>query len=180
MEDVSLLPDGTRMVVQEAGRGLVLVSPEQPDSGTTLVDQAEQPQRPRVSRDGRWLAYTAIAFGRREVFVRSMAGGPSRWQVSRNGGLSPIWSRSGRELFFLTDDSLYTARISTDPTFAVDNVRSLFRVPPFSLRSGIDVLPGDSQFVMIATELDARDRIAVTVNFDESVRALTAPRRERQ
>jgi len=57
--------------------------------------------------------------------------------------------------------------------FLVNSVQPLFRVPPFSLRAGIDLLPGDSLFVMIAIELDGRDRIAVTVNFDETLRTLT-------
>ena len=176
IQDISVLPDGQRMVVAEAGRGLVLVSSERPDSGTLIVDKNEQPERPRVSRDGRWLAYTAVSFGRREVFVRSLSGGTSRWQVSRQGGGSPIWSRSGRELFFLTEDSLYSARLGTGSTFSVEDVRALFNVPLYSLRSGIDVLPGDSLFVMIETELGGTDRIAVTVNFDEGLRALATPR----
>jgi hypothetical protein len=128
-----------------------------------------------VSRDGRWLAYTAVAFGRREVFVRPIAGGPSRWQVSRNGGVNPAWSRSGRELFFLTDDSLHSARVGTNATFSVTDVQSLFRVPPFSLRGGFDVLPGDSLFVLSATELGGGDRIEVHVNFDDGLRALASP-----
>src|SRR5687767_9505059 len=173
IEDFSLLPDGRQMVVLEAGRGLVLASAETVDSGITLVDQREQPLRPRVSPDGRWLAYTAVAFGRREVFVRPIAGGTSRWQVSRTGALSAVWGRSGRELFFVTEDSLYSAQLNSGTMFLVNSVQPLFRVPPFSLRAGIDLLPGDSLFVMIAIELDGRDRIAVTVNFDETLRTLT-------
>jgi serine/threonine-protein kinase len=174
MDDFSLLPDGKRMVALEAGRGLVLASAETVDSGLTLVDSREQPLRPRVSPDGRWLAYTAVAFGRREVFVRPVAGGSSRWQVSRNGATSALWSRSGRELFFITEDSLYSAQLNPGTAFQVSSVQALFRVPPFSLRAGIDVLPGDSLFVMIATEVDGRERIAVNVNFDETLRTLTA------
>ena len=87
-----------------------------------------------------------------------------------------MWSRSGRELFYLTEDSLYAARLGTGSTFSVEDVRALFRVPPYSFRSGIDVLPGDSLFVMIETELGGTDRIAVTVHFEEGLRALATPR----
>ena len=181
IESIDLLPDGQRAVVEEAGLGLVLVSLTQADSAVVLVDQREQPTRPRVSDDGRWLAYSAIAFGRREVFVRSTAGGPSRWQVSRNGGNNPAWSHSGRELYFLTDDSLYSARLNTAATFSVTDVQAVTRVPPFSLRAGFDVLPGDSLFVLPATELGGGDRIEMHVNFDESLRTMAsmAPGRRR-
>ena len=55
-----------------------------------------------LSPDGKWLAYGADWSGRFEVYVQPFPGPGPREQVSFGGGDSPLWSRSGRELFFLT------------------------------------------------------------------------------
>ena len=47
---------------------------------------------PNVSPDGRWLAYTSDESGQRQVFVRPFPNvDDGKWQVSRNGGASPLW-----------------------------------------------------------------------------------------
>jgi Tol biopolymer transport system component len=57
----------------------------------------------RLSPDGRWVAYSSDEPGPREVFVQAFPFG-SRRRVSTTGGTSPIWSRDGRELFFIAGD----------------------------------------------------------------------------
>jgi serine/threonine-protein kinase len=59
---------------------------------------------PAFSPDGRWLAYSSNETGRFEVYVRPFPGPGSKSQISIDGGSYPIWSRNGRELFFLTLD----------------------------------------------------------------------------
>jgi len=179
IEALSPLPDGRRVVIQESGRGLELVSLEQPDSVVTLVEEKARPRRPAVSRDGRWLAYSAMDLGRREVFVRAIDGGTARWKISRNGGENPVWSWSGRELFFLTEDSLHAARLGLGPVLQVEDVQPLLRLGPSvgsGARNGFDVLPGDSLFIVIATARNEQSQVVVTANFHEQLRALTAPR----
>jgi serine/threonine protein kinase len=54
-----------------------------------------------LSPDGRWLAYTSLESGAREVCVVAFQGGQGKWQVSANGGGSPRWSKDGKELYYL-------------------------------------------------------------------------------
>lgn len=61
---------------------------------------------PRLSPDGRWIAYESDASGRFEVEIASVEFG-ARLQVSTNGGTWPAWSASGRELFYLQDGTIY-------------------------------------------------------------------------
>ena len=59
---------------------------------------------PVFSPDGRWLAYSSDETGTYDVYVRPFPGPGGRSQISTGGGQRPIWSRNGRELFFLAPD----------------------------------------------------------------------------
>jgi eukaryotic-like serine/threonine-protein kinase len=54
----------------------------------------------RLSPDGKWVAYTSNESGSHQVYVRSFPSFSSRYQVSENGGLTPVWSRDGTRLFY--------------------------------------------------------------------------------
>jgi serine/threonine protein kinase/WD40 repeat protein len=63
-----------------------------------------------LSPDGRWIAYQSDETGRLEVYVRSFPETRSyKRQVSGSGGYSPLWSRDGRELFYMTSGGTMTA-----------------------------------------------------------------------
>jgi len=70
-----------------------------------LVKTPFSEQNAEISPNGRWLAYRSSASGKEEVWVRPYPNTESgRWLVSRNGGQWPLWSRDGRELFYLALD----------------------------------------------------------------------------
>jgi serine/threonine-protein kinase len=84
--------------------------------------------QPRISPDGRWMAYTSNESGQNQVYVRpfpEVEGG--RWQVSASGGDSPLWSPDGRELFFRNGDAVMAVSSKTDPTFSVETPEMLFQ-----------------------------------------------------
>ena len=55
-----------------------------------------------VSPDGKWLAYQSIESGRPEIHVRPFPNvNAGHWQISNGYGTKPVWSRDGRELFYL-------------------------------------------------------------------------------
>jgi Periplasmic component of the Tol biopolymer transport system len=61
---------------------------------------------PSFSPDGRWIAYRSNESGIQEIYVRPFPARPGgKWQISTEGGVHPIWSHSGRELFYETLDS---------------------------------------------------------------------------
>jgi Tol biopolymer transport system component len=97
---------------------------------------------PEFSPDGQWLAYGSNASGRNEVYVQSYPGPGPRQQVSLEGGESPAWSPTGRELFFLSlpdaDGKRQMMAIDLLPgrTLNLGKPRSLFAFlgPPLRLR----------------------------------------------
>jgi hypothetical protein len=74
--------------------------------GPFLIARAGvQEEQPRLSADGRWVAYQSADAGTSEIFVVPFAPGPAaRTQVSFGGGHDPCWSRDGKELFYRTDN----------------------------------------------------------------------------
>jgi len=76
------------------------------------VNQEYNEDLPRLSPNGKWLAYQSDKSGRYEVYVDTFTGAPSaassgtrgNWQISTNGGTRPVWSRDGKELFFISAD----------------------------------------------------------------------------
>jgi len=177
LEVLDALASG-RVLAQVSRNALVLLGPGPNDSAVTVVDGAVEPEAARISPDGRWVAYSAAELGRREVFVRPIDGSASRWQISRNGGDRPVWSRSGRELFFFADDSIRVAALGRGAGFQASESRPLFRLENFPGFSGFDVLPGDSLLVLFANSSGARERIMVTANFLTELRTLTGSPRK--
>ena len=61
---------------------------------------------PRFSPDGRWIAYRSIETNTSEIYVRPFPpAGEAKWQISTGGGLYPVWSNNGRELFYEAADN---------------------------------------------------------------------------
>ena len=56
----------------------------------------------KLSPDGRWLAYHSDESKRNEVYVVSFPDPGGKWQISTDGGHTPVWSRDGRELYFVS------------------------------------------------------------------------------
>ena len=99
-----------------------------------------------------WLANQSDETGQMEVYVRPFLEGGARVPVSLNGGTEPAWSRSGRELFYRSGDSVFVVSIAASPAFAVTTRRFLFAG---SFQRGgtfreYDLAPDDKQLPMIS------------------------------
>ena len=64
-----------------------------------LVSASDEPSA-ELSPDGRYLAYESNQSGRSEIYVQPFPGSGRRELVSIDGGVQPVWARSGRELFY--------------------------------------------------------------------------------
>jgi eukaryotic-like serine/threonine-protein kinase len=88
-----------------------------------------QEGNPRFSPDGRWVAYESTESGRNEVYARPFPGSGAKSQISTQGGTEPVWSRNGRELFYLNGDKMMAVDTATQPTFTAEP-------PGFFLKGG--------------------------------------------
>jgi serine/threonine-protein kinase len=111
----SFTPDGKRLAYMELdpktsydlwtvplakdGAGLRAGKPE------VFLQTPADERNPSFSPDGKWLAYAARESGSFQVFVRAFPDTGGKWQISSDGGNYPMWSRTGRELFFESLDN---------------------------------------------------------------------------
>jgi hypothetical protein len=80
-----------------------------------------------LSPDDRWVVYESIESGRKEVYVRPYSGEERKWQVSVDGGSSPVWSRAGGEIFFLCGEKLLSAPVrAAGDSLAIGTPKVLF------------------------------------------------------
>ncbi len=107
----------------------------------------------QLSPDGRWVAYAADESGRNEVYVQGAQGG--RWRISSEGGTTPMWARSGRELFYRNEDKMMAVGIQTQPEFRAGTSHILFEgqyAHIFWGESDYDVSPDGQRFLMVKGE----------------------------
>ncbi|MEX2177127.1 MAG: protein kinase [Gemmatimonadaceae bacterium] len=94
----------------EFNRDIVAKPRNSPDTVRELIATPFVETAFSLSPDGRWIAYQSNETGRLEVYVRSFPeAGRIKRQVSVTGGYSPLWSRDGRELFYMTSAGNMTA-----------------------------------------------------------------------
>jgi serine/threonine-protein kinase len=82
-----------------------------------------------ISSDGRWLAYQSAESGQPQIYVRPYPNvEDGRWQVSTDGGVKPLWSRNGRELFYVAPNSAFmtTPVMPSTTTFLAGKPTKLF------------------------------------------------------
>jgi len=77
-----------------------------------LLNGPWQERNAELSPNGRWMAYQSDESGQAEIYVRPFPNvDDDRVQVSNAGGQYPLWSRDGKELFYLQADAAATLPI---------------------------------------------------------------------
>jgi hypothetical protein len=143
-----------RRIAGDAGNGDVLGAKMGDTAIVPLVASPARELTPALSPDGNWLAYSSDESGTFEVYVRPFPAVTSaRWQVSTAGGSAPLWSHSGKELFFRNNHGdLVAAQVKTTPTFSVGEQKALFSLTPFNFGGPVQlyaVAPDDKRFLML-------------------------------
>jgi serine/threonine-protein kinase len=131
-----LSPDGRWLLLRigatsaaAGGRNIYVLRVGEDSVPRPLVASPYDEMAMQLSSDGRWLAYQSDETGRKEIFVRPFPDvSAGKVQVSSDGGTGPLWSRDGRELYYLRDDEMLMAvPAGSDGTLRIAEQRELFR-----------------------------------------------------
>ena len=133
-----------------------------------------------LTPDGRWLAYTDDPTGRLEVWVRPFSGPSAAVRVSPSGGMEPIWSHSGRELFYREGGKLMSVSIQPGSELQFTSAVTLFDKEDVYTRAGTqpptyDVAP-DGRFLFLKPMVPVETHpVTVVVNWVEELERRLRP-----
>ncbi|MEO8199828.1 MAG: protein kinase [Gemmatimonadota bacterium] len=180
-------PDGRWLVFrtddQAMGNGdIMAIRPGVDSAARPLVATPAEELAPAISPDGRWLAYSSNESGRREVYVRPFpATDAARFQVSTTGGVTPLWSPDGRELFYIDAEgpqNMVSVPIVSGSAFQTGTPRVLFSTADYYIhpyQAQFDISKDGQRFVMIRRESGINPGIVVVFNFlDDLKRRMAA------
>jgi serine/threonine-protein kinase len=164
-------PDGKHLIVQYADENSQSIGSVSEDGEPRLlVNTPATEYQPRLSPNGRWLAYTSDEAGDFRVFVRAFPGPRGKWQVSNTSGGWPVWSPEGTELFYRWQTNLYSVPVDeSSGSFKSGRPEIVFDDLRLPDRSDYDVFDAN-RFLLLETVGDATGPAGVTVAvnwFDE-------------
>ena len=175
----SFTPDGATLAFcgfsYENGPDILLLDMKSRQVRPFLVKAFDA--QPEFSPDGRWLAYESDESGRMEVWVRPFPGPGGRWQISKEGGQEPLWSKNGKQLFYRQADQVWVVDIRTDGGFSAGKPRMLFEKPGFSSGGHArawDLWPDGRGFLMVKLDRNKQPatEMVVVQNWFEELKRL--------
>ena len=122
---------------------------------TPFLNSPFRERYPEISPDGRWLAYTSDESKRPEVYVQPFPGPGTKYPVSSEGGVQPLWARDGRQLFYRWEDQVWVVDVRTDGAFATSKPRLVVEHPGYYISGPIrsyDLSLDSQRFLMMKLE----------------------------
>jgi serine/threonine protein kinase len=124
-----------------------------------LADSGRTTGNARFSPDGKWLVYASNESGRDEICVRRFPRSERTWIVSAEGGTLPVWSRDGKEIFYLEGRRMMAAKVQAGSDFSAGTPVLLFDRPDLTMaHPAFDVM--DDGFLMVQ-----RDPLSMLTEF---------------
>ncbi|MEX2130722.1 MAG: protein kinase, partial [Pseudohongiellaceae bacterium] len=168
-----------------SGDDLLMLSLNAEVEPVGLLQEAYTERNAELSPNGRWMAYQSNESGSGEIYVRPFPNvDDDKVQVSNAGGIKPLWSRDGSELFYLQPGSgtpqLMVVSVQTDgATFAFGSRTALLDWPYYTTAQGreYDVSLDGQQFLAIKAVVSAEQeqssrQIIVVQNWVEELKRL--------
>jgi len=117
-------------------------------------------QHDKLSPDGHWLAYTSNESKQNEVYVQTFPEHGGKWQISTGYGDFAVWSRDGRELYFISDRKMMAVEIkSSGGKLEAGMPKALFDVR----QAGQFDVSKDGRFLMRVPQDQAAFSVPLTV-----------------
>jgi len=112
----AVTPDGRTIVYaqisENTARDLWMVDIDGKDKPQPLVVEPGDQANAVISPDGHWLAYHSSEAG--EIYVRPFPNvADGKWQLVTKGAKWPLWSRDGKELFYVTARGIMSIAVDT-------------------------------------------------------------------
>ena len=174
-EDASVGPPHSVIAVRFKGYGLpgdISIAPlDSPSAMHAFVATPADEETPRLSPDGKLLAYGSDETGQYEVYVRPVAGPGGRVQISAGGGSEPVWAPGGHALYYRGPTRMMLATLTPSSEVAVAKRDTLFVDAYRKENKAVqyDVFP-NGELLMLKPENGSGGRPTVMLNWPELLR----------
>jgi serine/threonine-protein kinase len=140
---------------------------------------------PMFSPDGRWIAYYSNEAGGAnfDVYVRPFPGPGGKWRVSTEGGTSPRWSTSARELLFLSQTVMFAPYSVEGDSFRADRPQTWSPLAVLGSRPGnsaYDLHPDGKRIAAVAAQAQGsvvQDKVVFVFNFFDYLQKIAPTRK---
>jgi hypothetical protein len=139
----------------KTGWDVLVLDPDDPTEARPLLNATFNESSPRVSPDGRLLAFVSDETGRYEVYVQAFPDPGAKVQVSIDGGVQPVWRPGTREIVYRGSGQVMSVVLGPGDALTVPAPQALFD----------DRLPG----------LEGADHTQYAVHGDGRLLALDVP-----
>lgn len=122
IDEGALSPDGKFLLFQRdrTGRGELWYVAVEGDTTQHRVGTGPNGEvGGRFSPDGKWVVYASSESGTSQVYVRPFPSLAARYQISLNGGATPVWSPDGKRIFYTADRQIIAATIGSTQPFSI-------------------------------------------------------------
>jgi Tol biopolymer transport system component len=117
----------------------------------------------KFSPDGKWVVYCSNESGRPEVFAQPWPGPGPKIQISSEGGMDPLWTRKGDEIFYRNADKMMVVPVSLAGSLQAGRPRLLWEGhyshgmssscgPPGVSSGNYDITADGRRFLMVKDE----------------------------
>ena len=117
-----------------------------------LLQSEANESAPALAPNGEWIAYVSDQTGRSEIYVQRFPDLGDRQLISSEGGMEPVWSLDGHELFYRDGQRVMSITVEWEPVFTPSTPEVVFEGPYSAPIPGIrdyDVSPDGQNFLMV-------------------------------
>jgi Tol biopolymer transport system component len=138
-----------------------------------LFENGFDVDEPRLSPDGRWIAYDSNESRRWETHAAAFPSFTQQRQVSNTGGGQALWRKDGKELFYLSlDGKIMAVEVKAGSTIETGAPHMLFKtrilVDPHE--DQFCVTPDGQRFLVGEPVVESPRAITVIVNWPAMLR----------
>jgi Tol biopolymer transport system component len=162
-----------------------VVTGERDAKAQVLIDSPGRDDSVSVSPDGHWIAYDSSELaGQLQVYVQSFPPtNGTKYQITTTGGLFPVWSQDGKQLFFVQNRTgsghIFSVDVQTQSGFTFGKptplpIENILINGGQGLPRGYDIRPDGKQFIVMFSPQDSKvtaaEQINVTLNWAEELK----------
>jgi len=184
--------DGKTLIFSSIGNtdtGIWSVVAERDAKPKPLIDTpSKRDDFAEISPDGHWIAYESNESGQTQIYVQPFPPSSAKYQITTTGGVLPIWSPDGKQIFFIQGRTgigrIFSIDVQMQPSFVFGKpvatpIEGILANGAAGSPRGYDVTPDGKFLVMLSpAEAEASTRqiqqIYITLNWFEELKQRVA------